>query len=156
MILSHWFCESYVLGQVVPKSRGPVKQQNKANKSTESWTHRVESWLSGTRFGECLILTITFSRLGGICLNFNILLEKFSLVFLFCFFLLNLHWLCWCQSSLKMLHVFIFKGHLLFFFLTGKSPAGVHILWEQQWHRDWTRGNRKHFGLATKDPDLQS
>lgn len=32
----------------------------------------------------------------------------------------------------------------------------MHVLGEQQRHRDWTRGNRKHFGLAAEDPDLQS
>lgn len=31
----------------------------------------------------------------------------------------------------------------------------MHILGEQQRHRDRTRGNRKHFGLTTEDPDQQ-
>lgn len=39
---------------------------------------------------------------------------------------------------------------------TGTSAAGVHVLWKQQRHRDGTRGNRKHFSLAAKNPDLQS
>lgn len=54
-----------------------------------------------------------------------------------------------------LLYVCMFKKMILWL-RTGTSAAGVHVLWKQQRHRDGTRGNRKHFSLAAKDPDLQS